>query len=171
MTGCSVDIASAHSKLNTVRAVTWDRVKQETQSDTHLTQLMHFVVNGFPAKSSDLPLPLQPYWCHRNNLSIVDDVLMCENRVLIPPTLPSEVLDSLHSAHQGVTGMGNRARASVFWPGMSSSLQNTRESCEPCDRMAPSQPFQPPVPPTVPSMPFESIAADYFDLGAAKFWS
>ena len=90
---------------------------------------------------------------------------MLGNRVLIPPTLRQEVLDSLHSAHQGVTGMGNRARASVFWPGISSSLQETRDSCEPCDRMAPSQPFQPPMPSTVSTMPFEAIAADYFELG------
>ena len=145
--------------------MTWNRVKEETLSDVHLTQLMQFIVDGFPANSSELPLPLQPYWCHRNKLSIVDDVVMFENRVLIPPTLRQEVLDSLHSAHQGVTGMGNRARASVFWPGLSISLQSTRDACEPCDRIAPSQPFQPSIPPTIPTMPFEAIAADYFELG------
>ena len=158
-------IASARSNLNDIQAVTWDRVKQETRSDTHLTQLMQYIVQGFPTNCTDLPLPLQPYWCHRNKLSIVDDVIMFDNRVLIPPTLRQEVLDSLHSAHQGVTGMGNRARATVFWSDISSALQTTRDSCEPCDRIAPSQPFQPPVPPMVPTMPFEAIAADYFELG------
>ena len=128
-------------------------------------QLMNFVIDGFPNKSSDLPLPLQPYWNHRDKLSVVDNVLMCDHRVLIPPTLCQKVSDSLHSAHQGVTGMGNRARASVFWPGITTSIQDTRDACQPCDRIAPSQPFQPPVPPTVPTMPFEAIAADYFALG------
>ena len=160
-----VIIAGAKSNLDNIRAVTWERVKQETQSDIHLQQLIKLVLDGFPASSTDLPLPLQPYWCYRDRLCVVDDVLMFENRVLIPPTLRQEVSDSLHSAHQGVSGMGNRARTSVFWPGISSAIQDTRDSCEPCDRMAPSQPFQPPSPPTIPSMPFEAIAADYFELG------
>ena len=158
-------VASARSAMDRVKAVTWERVKQETQADTHLVQLINYVVNGFPSKPADLPLPLQPYWSHREKLSVVDNVLMCEHRVLIPPTLRNEVSNSLHSAHQGVTGMGNRARASVFWPGISTSIEDTRNSCSPCDRMAPSQPFQAPIPPITPTLPFEAIAADYFALG------
>ena len=158
-------IASAKSNLDNVRAVTWDRVKHETSTDIHMVKLMQLVANGFPAKAAELPLPLQPYWPSRDKLSVVDDVLMFENRIVIPPSLRKEVTASLHSAHQGVTSMGNRARATVFWPGISSSIEDTRQSCEPCDRMAPSQPFQPPISPIVPTMPFEAIAADYFELG------
>ena len=158
-------VASAKAALNNVKAVTWERVKQETQSDEHMAKLVELVIGGFPNSITDLPIPLQPYWNQRDKLSVVDGVIMREHRVVIPPTLRKEVSDSLHSAHQGVTGMGNRARASVFWPGISTSIQDTRELCTPCDRMAPSQPFQTPVPPTVPTMPFEAIAADYFTLG------
>ena len=157
-------VASAKSNLDNVRAVTWERVKNETKADTHMVQLINFVKSGFPQKVADLPLPLQPYWPCKDKLYIVDDVLMYENRVLIPPTLRAEISDSLHSAHQGVTGMGNRARATVFWPGISLAIENTRRNCVPCDRIAPSQSFLPPVPPLIPTMPFEAIAADYFEL-------
>ena len=50
-----VVVASAQAGLDDVRAVTWDRVKQETQSDVYLMQLMQFVMEGFPDKSTDLP--------------------------------------------------------------------------------------------------------------------
>ena len=92
-----------------------------------------------------------------------------ERSIVIPATLRNEVSTCLHSAHQGVTGMGNRARTDVFWPGITNNSQQTQDSCDPCERMTPSQLHLPPIPPFVPTMPFEAIAADYFALGGYHY--
>ena len=79
------------------------------------------------------------------------------------------VCDSLHSAHQGISGMTERAKASVFWPGISNSIQHTRNHCNVCWQIAPSQPNLPPVTPLIPSTPFESIAADYCTISGHHY--
>ena len=157
-------IAGIRSALEEVKAVTWERVKDETQVDTQLCHLSEMIAQGFPSNVKSMPAPLQPYWAHRNELVVFDGVILLGERIVIPQSLRSEVSACLHSAHQGVSGMGNRARTAVFWPGLSVDIQEARNSCEPCDRMAPSQPHLPPVPPFVPTMPFEAIVADYFHL-------
>ena len=89
-----------------------------------------------------------------------DDV----SRIVIPPSLRKEVLRVLHSAHQGVTAMNERAKAIVYWPGITNDIQGTRENCNSCNLIAPSNPRLPPIEPLIPKVPFESIFYDYFLL-------
>ena len=49
---------------------------------------------------------------HTKCLGVYDD------RILVPPSLRKDVLVSLHSAHQGVTGMILNAQNTFFWPGI-----------------------------------------------------
>ena len=85
-----------------------------------------------------------------------------KNRVVIPKSLRSEVLDTLHSAHQGVTGMIERAQASVWWPGITPQIKERREKCRNCNEHMPSQPSTPPVNLPQPEYPFQQIVSDYF---------
>lgn len=157
-------VATNKSSLENVHAVTWERVRDATISDGYLRQLKQYIINGFPTEIDNLPPQLQPYWRHREELSIVDQVVMYGERIVIPPSLRPNICQNLHSAHQGTTSMSERARATVFWPGISSSIQAIRDKCDTCWRIAPSQPNLPPVEPTIPSIPFEAVAADYFML-------
>ena len=85
-----------------------------------------------------------------------------KDRIVIPPSLRPDVLESLHSAHQGVTSMTSRVESSVFWPGITADISSLRARCNKCNRMAPSQPNAPPTPLTSPVYPFQCICADYF---------
>ena len=58
--------------------------------------------------------------------------------------------------------MKNRAKCSIYWPGITKDIELTRESCFQCNRCAPSQAKLPPFEPHIPSTPFEAIACDYF---------
>merc|ERR1712208_102982 len=95
---------------------------------------------------------------------VVDNVVCYKDRVVVPESLRQRVLDVLHAAHQGVSGMTNRAEQSVFWPGITTDILRMRSTCRTCVRNAPSQPAGLPVAPPSPSYPFEMMAADYFHL-------
>ena len=56
--------------------------------------------------------------------------------------------------------MRERAKAIVFWPGITDAINITREKCTSCWMMT-YQPHLPPVDPFVPSYPLEAIAADF----------
>jgi len=182
------DIASLNNPNDqNIRVVTWDLVKEETATDETMRLLSTMIESSsFPDSKCDLPVHLAPYWSIRNNLHVADGVVMMRDmvvvpqslrddivhsydegagsRVVIPSSLRIEILQSLHSAHQGVNGMNERAKACVYWPGITRDIENIRAACNSCNRNMPSNPKTTPIEPIVPSTPFEAVACDYFDF-------
>ena len=161
--------ASARSPLPKMQAVTWERVRDETSRDIHLLQLIDLAEHGFPTSSQLMSPQILPYWRFRDDLSVVDGVLMYKLRAVIPPKLREEVLKNLHSAHQGVSQMSNRASECVFWPGITSDIESARSRCTTCDINAPSQSRMPPADPFIPTAPFQAVASDYFQLQGKNY--
>ena len=79
----------------------------------------------------------------KDYLYVLDGIPIKDNRILIPQSLRSEVLECLHAAHQGVNGMIANAAQRLFWPGLDASIRLPREQCRECNQMAPSQPSVP----------------------------
>ena len=80
-----------------------------------------------------------------------------------------EVLKALHASHQGQDRTLRRARQTVYWPNITNDIRNTVAQCARCAERRPSQPKQPLLQEPSPSRPFESIAADLFDLEGKTF--
>ena len=159
----TVTINSINSAQN-LMVVTWDRVCQCTQEDGTLVKLAEQIERGFPESRYDLHKDLRVYHEHKDALHVVDGVVCFKGRLVIPPVLRQEVLDVIHAAHQGVSGMHNRVDQAVFWPGIHVDIQNSRHTCKTCIREAPSQPAGTPVPPPEPDYPFQMVVGDYFSL-------
>ena len=152
---------SSLSHIDSIPSITWDRVREETASDPGMVELYNTILSGFETEDEELPQQLKPYSRYKESLSTIDGVVVYKDRVIIPPKLRTEVLENLHSAHQGVTMMNARAESSVFWPGITNDIIKIRARCCHCDQMAPSQPSAPPVTPIRPEYPFQCICADY----------
>ncbi len=132
-------------------------------SDMATHSLLHLLKGSTPPDSKDdWPEQIRKYHWFQEHLHCVDGVVMYKDRIIIPQSLRLEVLTALHSAHQGVTHMTSRAESSVFWPGITFDVQDTRDGCRDCNHNAPYQPHAPPVAPTLPVYPFQCICADYF---------
>ena len=65
--------------------------------------LMNYTREGWPSNKSSLPGALMPYWQYANELSIKQDLLLKGERLVILTTLRLEMLDRIHSGHQGIT--------------------------------------------------------------------
>ena len=156
-------LAAIHKPaITNLRSITWDIVRDHTTKDVTMVKLVGHIQRGFPDCRQKLEAELMQYWDHRDNLLVIDDVVLLNERVVIPPSLRQEALQSLHAAHQGTTSMIERAKTGIFWPGITSDIQRIRQHCSSCNRSAPSQPKTPLIEPWIPSTPFESIACDYF---------
>ena len=51
---------------------------------------------------------------------------------MIPVSMRLDVLDELHEGHQGITKCRERAKASVWWPGLSKQLEELVNNCSTC---------------------------------------
>ena len=136
--------------MNTIRndtqelgVISWSLLATETAADVSLGPLLRSVEQGKPIASDDPTLTSLRPICE--SLYAEEGVLLYQDRVIVPPSLRRRVLQNLHAAHQGTSSMEQRARAIVYWPGISKDIRETREGCVDCNRNAPSQAATPPL--------------------------
>ena len=101
--------------------------KEATKEDEELQAVMRFVTGGWPRHSTVLPPNIVPYFTVQGDLSVCDDLVTFQDRIVVPKAERREVLQRLHGSHQGLTSCRERAKTSVWWPGISQDLKNTTE--------------------------------------------
>jgi hypothetical protein len=85
---------------------------------------------------------VRPYWCVKDRLTIdeSDDMIVLGPRVVIPQSLRAAILRDLATMHQGATKTRQRARLSVYWPGIDNDIVNATRNCDECSKHLPSLP-------------------------------
>jgi len=162
-------VSGLHDEAEQFFAVTWERVQEESKRDVSIKCLIHQISCGFPDSKKDTPTEIHQFWDARDHLTAFEGVVLFKDRIVIPNSLRHRVIENLHSAHQGVSSMFSRAQTIVYWPGMSSDIEEARSRCRTCHRNAPSQAKLPPTAPNLPSTPFQMIFADYLQLKRKLF--
>ena len=161
-------LASIRNDAQEVSTIPWSLLARETAADTSLNYIIQSIETGKSTFDNTDPA-LGPLWPACESFYAHDGVLLYQDRVVVPSSLRHHILQHLHAAHQGTSTMEQRARAIVYWPGMSRDIRDTRERCADCNRNAPSQAATPPHPSPPPSTPFEAVFADFFDYGGRHY--
>ena len=89
-------------------------------------QQLNKAIQDCPAEEN-FPTSVAQYNRYREALSVLDGVAMYGRRVIVPAGLRSEVLQCLHSGHQGTSKMNERALQVVFWPGITNDIERIRK--------------------------------------------
>ena len=118
--------------------------------------------DGWPDKSQ-LQGVLRPYWADRAVLTVNNGLLLWGTRLVIPSALQGGVLQRLHEGNLGVTKCRGRAKQTVWWPGLSSQLNDMVHKCRTCiqerrnvkERLMPTE---------MPNRPWQTLGADLFTL-------
>ena len=126
-----------------IRPTHLESLRAETQLDPTLSKLRQHILGGWPESMQDLSEDLRPYWCFRDELVMLDGLLMKGNRVLVPSVLRTETLARLHDGHQGLTGTLQRARRTVYWPNLQADISAALQSCDACQIHANKKPRVP----------------------------
>ena len=90
-------------------------------------------------------------------------LLMKGSRLVIPISMRLDILDRLHEGHQGITRCREKAKTSVWWPGLSKQLEELVRRCSVCARERPN-PVEPAISSDLPSLPRQKLAVDLFQL-------
>lgn len=137
-------------------------VWQQQNTDTMMMQIKEYVLGTWPRKEF-LKGEIQKYWHHRDNLTLQNDLLMYDTRLVIPHIMQPEMLKRLHEGHMGINKSRARARQLVWWPGISKDIENVIKRCCICVQEAIN--FREPlISKELPSRPWQQLAIDLFKL-------
>ena len=106
--------AAIHNESNKLMSISWECLAAATGEDPAMSQLLNAVQEGFPDSKRVKDSGVSMYWMYRESLYMLDGVIMYKDRIIAQPSLRDQVLQILHSGHQGVSSMESRARIIVF---------------------------------------------------------
>ena len=135
-------------------------IRQKQEEDEVCKQLKQYCESGWPNKHQ-VPQILKSYYSVSAELTIQQGLLMRNNRLVIPSSLRHDMLDRLHTGHQGITKCRRRAQQSVWWPGLSKQLENLVTNCAECCKNR-SQNAEPLIPTSFPKLPWQKVGSDLF---------
>ena len=142
---------------------------QESDKDEILVALKNVIIKGWPQMRSECPLQLRDFWSYRDELSILDGLVLKGTRINIPNACHDEVLEKLHEGHFGVECTKLRARDSVYWPSMYKDIENMVRSCDKCQEFSRRNQKDPIIPRELPLVAWTLLELDIFTCDNSNF--
>ena len=87
-------------------------IRQHQQQDGVCRLLVRYCQSGWPNKKK-LPDIVRPYSSVAAELSVQNGLLLRGCRIIIPTAMRQDILEKLHTGHQGIVKCRERARQSV----------------------------------------------------------
>lgn len=96
--------AFVEAVIQGLQASDWqlERIKQEQEQDDVCNQIKVYCRDSWPAKH-ELTGAIRLYYPVLAEITEENGLLMQGSRLVIPPSMRLEILDKLHTGHQGIT--------------------------------------------------------------------
>ena len=107
------------------------QIRDAQKTDEECSLLRSYCLQGWPPYMPHEQL-LRPYCENRSHLTIVDELLQYDDRILVSRSMRLQILDCIHTGHLGLTRCRSRARTSVWWPGPSTQIGELIIRCHTC---------------------------------------
>ena len=131
------------------------------------SQVIHHCSRGWPSKHK-ITSQLRPYWMARESLTVTDGILLYNQRIVVPVFLQQDTLTNLHAGHQGIRRSRLRAQFSLWWPNLSSQIQNLIQNCPTCLQYQTPH-TEPMLSSELPYYPWQKVRSDLFELKGVHY--
>ena len=119
----------------------------------HLQQLKKYIIPGWPANRNESPQEMRPYWIFRDDLEVIDGMLMEGRCIIIPDQFQRQALVQIHSNTQ-----------CIYWFNMNANIENTIKHFFTCLDFEQTQPKEKIIHHKIPGKPLEVTGPDVFQL-------
>ena len=82
--------------------MTMHELWEATSQDQHLQGLMKYVIQRWPESKNQLPQDIRTYWMFRDNMAVINGVVIKGRLIVIPEVLQQQVLKQLHINHMAI---------------------------------------------------------------------
>ena len=94
---------------------TLNRIQSDTKGDSTLSLVMRYVLDGWPGTNNECAEPVYIYCTYREELTIIDGLMVKGNHIVIATNMCHDCLQTLHVSHLGVNKTLMQACTSVFF--------------------------------------------------------
>ncbi|XP_060810750.1 uncharacterized protein K02A2.6-like [Amyelois transitella] len=144
-------------------------IKKEITRDLGLKEVLNCIKYGWPDHKCKLQNNIREFWSMKDELFEVDDVIFKDNLVLIPKSLRRIMLNIVHEGHLGIDRCKRRARQVMFWPNMSSDIENYVKQCRVCQESLNAPAREPLISIDIPELPWNKVGSDIFEFQKKYF--
>ena len=135
-----------------------------TGNDTSLAKVIKATMDGWPNDIKESPPEIRAYYTYREEITYYEGILYKGDKLIVPQSLQSQMLSRIHEAHLGIVKSKQLARDLLFWPGMTSQIEEMIKQCPTCQMNRKAQPAEPLISHYIPDQPFAKVATDLFEL-------
>ena len=146
-----------------------EQFKVEVNADTVLQKLSETVKQGWPERKSMVDPVIREYWSIKDEINVQDQFLLRWERLIVPATLRTEMLQKIHENHLGIEKCKRRARDILYWPGMNDQIAQMVARCEVCLTFRKSQQKEPMKGHQIPDDPWKKVGIDLFQLDKENY--
>ena len=79
------------------------KIREATARDVQLQKAIELTLQGWPKRVEEVPLQVREFFDSREHLSISDGLLTYDDCIVIPTDMREEILERIHTGHQGIT--------------------------------------------------------------------
>ena len=157
-----IKIDAIQSVTDIPECISIKQIQQLSVQDEHLQCLKNSIIVGWPSTRDELHSDLRWYWSYRDDLMVIDGVVMKGRHITIPVVLKQQVLDQLHTNHIGIEKTKLLTWESVYWVDINTDIDKHIERCNMCLEFQQMQPKQKMIHHDIPLRPWEVLGADIF---------
>ena len=125
MKGMDIWVDTIQTAMDMPECISMAEIQQAPSLDKHLQQLKGIIITGWPDSRDKLHVDLQPYWSYRDELAVIDGIILKGRCIIIPNSLREQVLNQLHTNHMGMEKTKLLACECVYWPSINADIKNT----------------------------------------------
>ncbi|KAF7258658.1 hypothetical protein EG68_04124 [Paragonimus skrjabini miyazakii] len=138
-------LAESHSWL--------PRMRQKFADDEEMEKIGEQIRNDWLDNARQVSELIHPYFRVRDELTTENGFVFRRERLVIPRPARKVTVQEIHRSHLGVRSCTRRAKDTVYWPGMTSHINDIVSTCTVCKQYGTRQPKEPMMCRSVPKRP------------------
>ena len=108
------------------------QIQQTTVEHEHIQCLKNIIITGWPSTKELLHIYIRPYWSYKDDLAVIDGMVMKGRCIIIPEDLKQQALNQLHVNHRGIKKTKLLTCKSVLWVNINNNIENHVKSGSMC---------------------------------------
>ena len=125
--------------------------------------------NSWPRHRRDCDPLIGHYWPIRDELHVIQDVVYARERVVIPNSMRSEMMQKFHESDLGMEKCRARARSVMYWPAKSNDINEMIAKCSTCLKYRRENQRETLTSHEIPLLPWQKLEADIFEYGGSVY--